>query len=160
MPTPKYFVTGFRALKPAHVMTQPQTFAWLGEAHTQAEKTHATHNGAQFEEGPFRGRIALALKRFGCSADKIATRGFELGDGNHMRWPDMRIYGLNAQPEGAGMLSRTQLFGEVAASAFERFYARENQQPSDLLHVTCTGYTSPSAAQLLVSKEAGGSTLE
>jgi len=34
----------------------------------------------------------------------------------------------------------------------------EDQPPSDLLHVTCTGYASPSAAQSLVSKRGGGAT--
>ena len=89
MPT-QTFVTHLRALSPAHTLAQPQTLAWLVEANTRAERTLAMRNGTQFEEGQFRVRIAHALARFGCSADKIATRGVELADGTHTAWSDMQ----------------------------------------------------------------------
>src|SRR5664279_951911 len=155
MPT-QTFVTHLRALSPAHTLTQQQTLAWLVEAHTRAERTLAMRNGTQFEEDQFRLRIAHALARFGCSADKIATRGVELSDGTHTAWSDMRIFRLDEKPEGEGMLTRMRLYGDVATGAFDRLYAGEDQPPSDLLHVTCTGYTSPSAAQRLVSKRGWG----
>jgi predicted naringenin-chalcone synthase len=97
-----------------------------------------------------------ALARFGCSADKIATRGFELADGNHTVWSDMQIYRLDAHPEGEGMLCRTQHYGDIATGVLDRLYEQEDQPPSDILHVTCTGYASPSAAQRLVSKKGWG----
>ncbi len=155
MPT-QTFVTHFRVLDPAHMLTQPQTLNWLVAAHTRAEKTRAAHNRTPFDEASFRERMARALARFGCGEDKIASRGFELVDGTHTTWADMQIYRLDAQPQGEGMLSRTRLFSEVANSAFERFYIQEDRPPSDLLHVTCTGYNSPSAAQRLVSKNGWG----
>jgi len=150
------FVTHLRALSPAHTLTQAQTVTWLVEAHTRAEMTLAKRNGTHFDEGRFRVRIAHALARFGCSADKIATRGVEFAEGTHTSWSDMRIFRLDEKPEGEGMLSRMRLYGDVAAGAFERFYAEEDRPPSDLLHVTCTGYTSPSAPQRLVSSRGWG----
>ena len=150
------FVTHFRALDPAYTMTQQQTLAWLVEAHTRAEATLAMRNGTQFDEGRFRVRIGHALARFGCKPDKIATRGFELADGTQTTWSDMRIYRLDKQPEGEGMLCRTRLYGDIATGVFERLYAQEDHPPSDLLHVTCTGYASPSAAQRLVSQKGWG----
>jgi len=150
------FLTGLRALSPAHTMTQQQTVAWLVEAHTRAEMTRATCNGSHFDEGRFRVRISHALARFGCSADKIATRGVEFVDGTHMSWPDMQIFRLHEKPQGEGMLSRMRLYGDVTAGAFERLYKTEEQPPSDLLHVTCTGYVSPSAPQRLVSARGWG----
>jgi predicted naringenin-chalcone synthase len=155
MPT-QTFVTHLRALNPAYTMTQQQTVAWLVEAHTRAEMTLATRNGTHFDEDRFRVRIAHALARFGCSADKIATRGVELADGTHTSWPDMQIFRLDVKPEGEGMLSRMRLYADVAAGAFERLYAEVDQPPSDLLHVTCTGYASPSAPQRLVSTRGWG----
>lgn len=94
MPT-QTFVTHLRALNPAHTLTQRQTLAWLVDAHTRAEMTLATRNGTHFEEEPFRVRIERALARFGCSADKIATRGVEFADCTHTAWPNMRIYRLD-----------------------------------------------------------------
>ena len=149
-------IAHFRTLDPAFTLTQPQTQAWLVEAHTRAEKTLAAQNGTPFEEGRFREQMAHALARFGCGSDKIATRGFELADGTHTSWSDMQIYRLDTHPKGEGMLRRTKLFGDVAARTFERLYAQEDRPPSDLLHVTCTGYASPSAAQRLVSKKGWG----
>jgi len=150
------FVTHLRALSPAHTLTQKQTLAWLVEAHTRAEMTLAIRNGTHLQEEPFRVRIEHALARFGCGADKIAARGVELADCNHTTWSDMQIFRLEEKPEGEGMLSRTRLYGDIAAGVFERLYADEDLPPSDLLHVTCTGYASPSAAQRLVSTRGWG----
>lgn len=150
------YITQLRALSPAHTLTQSQTLNWLAEAHTRAELTLAMRDGTHFDESQFRSRIAHALTRFGCSADKIATRGLVLADVTHTLWSDMQIYRLDKKPEGEGMLSRMRLFGDVATGALERLYAGEDQPPSDLLHVTCTGYASPSAAQSLVSKKGWG----
>lgn len=150
------FITRLRALSPTHTLTQSQTLTWLVEAHTCAERTLAVRHGTQFDEGQFRVRIAHALARFGCGEDKIASRGVELVDGTHTVWSDMRIFRLDQKPEGEGMLIRMRLFGEVATGAFDRLYAGEDQPPSDLLHVTCTGYASPSAAQSLVSNRGWG----
>ena len=155
MPT-QTFITHLRALNPAHTMTQAQTVFWLVEGHTRAEMTLAKRNGTHFDEEQFRVRIAHALARFGCSADKIATRGVELADGTHTIWSDMQIFRLHEKPEGEGMSSRMRLYSEVAARVFERFYAEEEEPPSDLLHVTCTGYVSPSAPQRLVSTRGWG----
>jgi predicted naringenin-chalcone synthase len=150
------FITRFRALDPTYTMTQPQTLAWLVEAHTQAEATQSARNATRFDEGKFRVRIAHALARFGCGADKIGTRGVEFADGTHTVWSDMQILRLDERPEGAGMLTRTGLFADVAERAFDRLFGAEERPPADLLHVTCTGYASPSAAQRLVSKKGWG----
>ncbi len=151
------FITQFRALNPTYTMTQPQTLAWLVEAHTRAEATLAARQATHFDEAKFRVRIAHALARFGCSADKIGTRGVEFIDGTHTVWSNMQIFRLDERPEGEGMLTRMRLFSDVAARAFERLYAEQERPPADLLHVTCTGYASPSAAQRLVSKRGWGS---
>jgi predicted naringenin-chalcone synthase len=39
---------------------------------------------------------------------------------------------------------------------FEKFYLHESQAPSDLIHVSCTGYHSPSAAQSLIAAKNWG----
>lgn len=150
------FITDLRALSPAHTLTQTETLSWLAEAHTHAEMTSAMRNGTHFDESRFRVQIGHALARFGCSADKIASRGVELADVTHTAWSDTKIFRLDENSEGEGMLSRMRLFGDVATGALERLYAGKDQPPSDLLHVTCTGYVSPSAAQNLVSKRGWG----
>ena len=54
------------------------------------------------------------------------------------------------------MSARTDLYAREVEIAFERLYADESQPPDDLVHVTCTGYVSPSGAQRLVTNRRWG----
>ena len=54
-------------------------------------------------------------------------------------------------PHGAGTAARTRLFSEIVDAYFEEAYAGDGA-PDDLVHVTCTGYVSPSGAQQLVAR--------
>jgi predicted naringenin-chalcone synthase len=68
----------------------------------------------------------------------------------------MKIYDVATHPDGAGSHERTELYACATEAAMDRLFADEDVPPRDLLHVTCTGYTSPSAAQRLVSKRGWG----
>ena len=48
---------------------------------------------------------------------------------------------------------RAQFFQKFCEQVFDTFYPPNSLAPNDLIHVTCTGYRSPSAAQVLVSKQ-------
>lgn len=109
------------------------------------------------DEARVRSRMTAALSRFGCGADSIATRGYELDDCDHTRWADMEVYRLDSDPRGAGMLTRTLAFSRIAGAMLERVEQDVDEPPSDLLHVTCTGYSSPSPAQELVARRGWGS---
>ncbi len=96
------------------------------------------------------------LARFGCGDDKIASRGHELDDCAHERWGEMEVYGLADAPGGAGMRARTRAFGRIAQRAVAQLFVEVETAPQHLLHVTCTGYEAPSAAQLLVASKQWG----
>jgi predicted naringenin-chalcone synthase len=68
----------------------------------------------------------------------------------------MQVYRLDEHATGEGALLRTRAFAHAAEGALTRLYAERGAPPSDLLHVTCTGYASPSAAQRLVAKKGWG----
>jgi predicted naringenin-chalcone synthase len=146
----------FRPLRPRHRSTQGQTLEWLAQAHTEAEAHRARTLGRSFEPEAFLHSMRRRLARFGCSDDKIATRGHESDDCSHLRWDEMEIYRLREQGEGLGMAARTKAFGRIAGAAFEQLY-EEATAPKHLIHVTCTGYESPSAAQRLVTAKGWGS---
>jgi predicted naringenin-chalcone synthase len=151
-------LTNFRSLSAAHAVAQLDSLAWIASAHARSEATLAQAEGRAFDEHAFRGRIAHRLERFGCGADKIATRGHELGDCAHERWSEMEVYRLEDNPEGEGTLARTRVFHEHACGVFSRLYSEEDVAPDHLVHVTCTGYASPSAAQRLVADKGWGDT--
>jgi alkylresorcinol/alkylpyrone synthase len=56
-------------------------------------------------------------------------------------------------PAGKAWDKRRVLFEQAALTAFERCYEEgELPPPDDVIHVTCTGYASPSPAQVFLSK--------
>jgi predicted naringenin-chalcone synthase len=147
----------FRSILPRHQPSQARTFEWLALAHTRAEAQLALEQGRSFDEGAFIDSVRRRLRRFGCSEDKIATRGHEIDDCAHEHWADMEVYRLTEHPSGAGMRARTKAFGRIAGQAFSRLFVEVETPPAELIHVTCTGYDSPSAAQLLVAEKGWGS---
>jgi predicted naringenin-chalcone synthase len=147
----------FRSLLPRHQPTQAQTLEWLALAHTRAEAQLAKEQGRSFDEPLFLESIQRRLRHFACRDTNIATRGHEIDDCSHARWSDMEVYRLSHQSTGEGMRARTKVFGRIASQAFSRLFAEVDAPPRQLIHVTCTGYESPSAAQLLVATRGWGS---
>lgn len=147
----------FRSLLPAHRPSQARTLDWLALAHARAEAQLAVEQGRPFDEPAFFEAMKRRLRRFGCGEDKIASRGHELEDCAHVRWADMEVYRLSDDPHGAGMRVRTEVFGRLASRALARLFVEVESPPCELIHVTCTGYESPSAAQRLVSAKGWGS---
>ena len=149
-------LTNFRSLRPACLSTQAETFAWLADAHAQAEATQARIEGRAFDESVFRDHMAHRLARFGCGQDKIASRAYELADCSNTHWSEMQVYRLDEQPTGVGALARTRFFTKTVEGVLDRLYSECETPPADLLHVTCTGYDSHSAAQRLVARKGWG----
>jgi predicted naringenin-chalcone synthase len=147
----------FRSLPPAHRPSQAQTLEWLALAHARAEAQLAAEQGRSCDEATFRETMRRRLRRFGCGEDKIASRGHELDDCAHERWSDMEVYRLCDASAGAGMRVRTEVFRRIAGRALARLFVEVEAPPRELIHVTCTGYDSPSAAQRLVSAKGWGS---
>jgi predicted naringenin-chalcone synthase len=137
--------------------SQATTLEWLALAHTRAEARRAAEEGRPFDDVAFLESITRRLRRFGCGDDKIATRGHETSDCSHQRWSEMEVYRLSERAAGEGMRVRTRAFGRIAAQALSRLFAEVGAPPRHLVHVTCTGYESPSAAQLLVAAKGWGS---
>lgn len=146
----RFFAGNFRELRPAHVKRQAETFDWLVAAHARAEQTRARDQHRLFQPDEFARGVATALARFGCGADKIATRGLEIEDCNHTRWHEMEVYRLLERPEGLGAHTRSLAFARAALRALDSLLPTADP-PDDLLHVTCTGYAAPSAAQRLIA---------
>jgi predicted naringenin-chalcone synthase len=70
--------------------------------------------------------------------------------------PRPQLYDVRPHPSGAGTAARTKLFSEIVNTYFETEYATIQAAPSDLIHVTCTGYAAPSGAQRLVAQKGWG----
>lgn len=121
--------------RPAFEVDQDSALNWLAKAH------------AHFDSSLDPELIQKLLYRYGCRSDRIKSRGTVLEDCTHSKWDQMQIF-----KKPAPLLSdRMKLFEKISDATFERFYADAKTGPSDLIHVSCTGYVSPSGAQKLVS---------
>ena len=65
---------------------------------------------------------------------------------------------LAQQPAGPTLETRMRRFETLALEAFERWYQKQPSAPDDLIHVTCSGYASPSPAQRLLAAKRWYST--
>ncbi len=113
----------FSHIRPANIYSQETILEFLAVCHAKA--------GADYSE--IKGRLV----KMGIGSNKIATRG------THLTLD--QLAGLEQ------MGSRMKAFDEGASGVFEQFY--ENAPlPAHIVHVSCTGYISPSPAQKIVSK--------
>jgi predicted naringenin-chalcone synthase len=62
----------------------------------------------------------------------------------------MSIFNLHENPRGRGLEIRSRFYAETANWAVQDLFARDIDPPSDLIHVSCTGYVSPSPIQRLI----------
>lgn len=120
---------------------QSDSFQWLKSAYSHYQKSH-TSTPEDYEK---------LLKRVGVNPAQIQSRGYFLAD-FHLPASEARIF----TPEKIlGMSARQKFFQSATSRIFENLYETRNL-PEQLIHVTCTGYVSPSAAQLLASEKSPG----
>lgn len=147
------YLTGFQSLRPKYEVAQEQTIEWIAQAHCQSDRL--AHQDSPEEVNP---RLAQRTKRFSCSPEYIANRGTELSDSLHTNWNEMECFSLDRHPHAATLETRMTHFRKFASQAFEKLYPDTQNPPRDLLHVTCTGYVSPSPAQALVAQKQWGAS--
>jgi predicted naringenin-chalcone synthase len=149
--TPNALLTRFVITRPAYEIEQAASLSWLAAAHTEAEAARA---GAGFDRDAFAARIGHAIERVACGPAKISRRGHSVADiGSRVGWTDNTLYDLPVHPHGSGSATRTQLYADIVDRYFATTYGDEVRPPDDLIHVTCTGYASPSGAQKLVAAQ-------
>ncbi len=137
-------LSDFKILRPPHETAQEDCLNWLVEAHTKAEKSS------------FREEISEKLWKVGCKPEHIQKRGHVIDDYLHTDWEKMEIYRLNEHPSGKDLSVRSRVYAGHTDKIFEDYYPEKSSPPDDLIHVSCTGYVSPSGAQKIVSKKNWG----
>ncbi len=139
------FLTDFQLIRPLYESTQKETLDWLVDAHVKAEG-----------DEQFRSVIKEKLWHVGCKPEHIEKRGHVLSDFLHRDWDKMEVYRLHESPAGATLSVRAKIFQNEVDQIFDRYYPEGASAPDDLIHVSCTGYVSPSGAQKIVSKQGWG----
>lgn len=98
------------------------------------------------------------MARYGTSSEYIAQRQVSVLTSCFVK-PDaanaselVRRYGGLRAPTGEALDERMNLFEEVACGVFERVYTPTQTPPDDIVHVSCSGYVSPSPVQTFLSR--------
>lgn len=130
----------FEIIRPSFEKESGSILEWLKKAHLFSLKD------------PEEKRALLAtFQKLEVGTKQIKTRGTQLQDLNHENWDLMSIFRLDLSPQGLGLKERTELYIKEVFEIFQRFYPENRILPDHLIHVTCTGYASPSGAQKIVS---------
>ena len=99
-----------------------------------------------------RSEVEKRIRRFGLANSKIQSRGTEVKDYTlDLADPEVALEFFNGAQLPL-LEARMSLFEERALEVFENWYKDESARPNHVVHVSCTGYTAPSAAQKTVSK--------
>ncbi len=136
------YISSFHHIKPRYKASQEQLLDWIARAHEKSGQD-----------------VKQQLFKLGLGPEKIEQRYFEIPDIFCKEWSEMPIYPLDRFPQGVGLDKRCQFFDAVVSQRFEEFYPEHAEFPEHLIHVTCTGYTSPSGAQKIVSKRNAPTTV-
>lgn len=132
----------FHPIRPQFETSQEEIFEWLIDAHSFSED---------------RAKMKEKIFHVGCKPRYIATRGHILKDFLHRDWEKMQIYRLTEKQKG--IAERIKLFDKEVSQIFEEYFPDTKKEPDDLIHVSCTGYSSPSGAQKIVSKRGWKTTV-
>lgn len=119
-------LTDFENILPSTMMDQLDLLDHTAQAHARV----------LVSEGKSGDEIMTLVKRYGVKPKQIAQRGFE---------------NIHIAADGKDILERTQFFGAKGREVMSQFYPPQSNPPDHLIHVTCTGYISPSPAQHLVN---------
>jgi predicted naringenin-chalcone synthase len=155
MQTPLY-VSQFNVVRPSFEKPQEDAIRWLAQAHAQAELRAGSPNGRVDLNSEFFEKV---IGRFGCSPDKIANRGHELSDFSHTNWDQMRVFNTANSPSGADMEARQRIYDELVRVRCDDLFPQNFRFARDLMHVSCTGYVSPSPLQRLVAERGAASSV-
>jgi predicted naringenin-chalcone synthase len=143
----------FHSIRPPYESKQEDTLDWLVEAHVESQRALGL---SKKELALFRENLDRRFRHVGAKPQQIAKRGHILADFLHREWDKMEVFKLREFPAGQDLSVRLKYFEAFVDQVFDAYYPDGATAPDDLIHVSCTGYLSPSGAQKLVSKRGWG----
>ena len=130
------FINSFCPVLPEFQLPQDEIVKWTLLSHQRYEEISG-------RSGHFKGAV---LSRFGLSSKYIKQRYFDCPEVDE-EWEKHEIYHLVPGSEnGASLGEKNLFFNERVQRVLRGLY--EKSSPSHLIHVTCTGYLSPSPPQV------------
>lgn len=152
------FLNQFQVEKPKNCVQQNDLLNWIIKCHQYAEKNNTNVDSPSIKQSDEL--IEKLFQRYAVKPSLISQRYLESNDIHSLDFANNDIYKItDQQKNGADISHRAQFFSKRAFEIFHQFYNLEKQgeqRPDHLIHVTCTGYISPSAAQRIVTESNWG----
>ncbi len=147
------FLNQFQVIKPQNCLSQDKLLNWIIKCHQLAEKQKLNNNQKEKIDQEL---IKKLFERYGVKPSQISQRYFECNDICAETFDNNTIYSIDElTPNGKNITEKAIFFAERAYQVLEQFYSIDLpllSKPNHLIHVTCTGYVSPSVAQQIVSR--------
>jgi predicted naringenin-chalcone synthase len=132
------FIHSFEAVLPSYHLPQSEAVDWIIKSHLRAS--------ALSGETKKNEKMGELLRKFCLSEKFISKRYFDLGEVDE-DWGNHRIYNISeSSPHGSPIDEKKRYFCEKVQRVFHSLY--HDKTPEHIVHVTCTGYISPSPAQV------------
>lgn len=149
------YLNNFQVIKPPHKMNQQHLTDWISQCHVLAEKNRIENSkNENVDEALDLDMIKKLFQRYAVKENLISNRYFENEDVLSHEFDKMKLYNvLKSEAYGSDIYDRTQFFSEKSEKVINQFYENPIYKPDHIIHVTCTGYISPSAPQKLVADE-------
>ncbi len=147
------YLSDFVCIRPDFIVHQEDALAWITKMHVEAETKQS--NLDQDQMMILAGQLHRVFKKIGLGKEKIQTRGMQLSDLFAKTLDAMVVYNIHKTPKGNGLKEKMDVFSKETLRVFHKIY-KQTDLPPHLIHVTCTGYVSPSPAQKIVSEQKGG----
>ena len=132
------YVHDLVCIDPPHHFPQKQSLEWLRKSYIRYQKDQ-NRSEEDFEK---------IISRVGVSESQISNRNYYLPD-FHLPPSEAEIFGEAAVE---GVSKRQTQFAGFTNQILQKIY-EQRKLPEHLIHVTCTGYGSPSAAQLIAAEK-------
>lgn len=149
------YLSDFVCIRPDLIVDQAQALSWIAKMHVEAQRKQGNSNEDQLVL--LQEQLKRLFDKIGLGKEKIQTRGMQLSDLCTNNLDEMLVYNINKTPKGVGLKEKMNLFSKETLKIFDKIYDTR-ALPRHLIHVTCTGYVSPSPAQKIVSRKKSGHT--
>lgn len=130
-------ITNFVVKKPVNEVCQDEVSHWLA-------KTQSIATPDIFDE-----RI---LQKFAVKKNKISKRSFFCKDFGELNLSKLELF-REENDFNPNLKERSDFYKKTVDKVFEDFFENETEAPGEILHVTCTGYVSPSGGQRVIPQK-------
>ena len=145
MSQPSSYLSHFKSINPQFEIQQDDARSWMRFAYGRSLDQQGLLDELKLKEW---------IGKYTVSNEQIATRFTEIKDFTHTSLEGNEIFIADDNLElGVGLEARMKFFDQIVNQRAAELFEGQTMAPDHMIHVSCTGYLSPSPLQRLCSKK-------